>query len=393
MQESKPLGVIVIGDYTTALGVIRSLGRRSIPVYLINDKSSDIAIFSRYTKRFIKSPDIENEYEFVDFIIKVSEDESVDGWILIPTNDVAVGTISKNKRKLEEYYEVPVPDWDIIKYAYNKRLTYITAKELGIPIPQTICPKNLEELQDMLSEIRLPTVIKPAIMHKFYKKTKVKVFKASTKEELLHAYIKASSIIDPSEIIIQEMIPGGPNCLYSFGSFFRCDELVATCIAKRSRQRPMDFGTASTFVESMFIPELKEFGLRLLKAINYYGLSEIEFMKDPRTDEYKLIEMNPRPWGWHTLTAKCGVDLPYLMYKDICDGNVEPIATFKENVKWMHIVTDLSVAITEVLKGNMKIKHYLASLRGEKEFAVLSSDDPLPFIAEILMLPYLWLTR
>ena len=46
-----------------------------------------------------------------------------------------------------------------------------------------------------------------------------------------------------------------------------------------------------------------------------------------------------------------------------------------------------------MLKGKMRLNDYFASLNGEKKFAVFSLDDPLPFIAETLMLPYLWRTR
>jgi len=38
MKNRKNIGVIVIGDHVQALGIIRSLGRRGIPVYLLHDK-------------------------------------------------------------------------------------------------------------------------------------------------------------------------------------------------------------------------------------------------------------------------------------------------------------------------------------------------------------------
>ncbi|KAF5437618.1 putative ATP-dependent carboligase, ATP-grasp superfamily [Candidatus Methanophagaceae archaeon] len=155
----------------------------------------------------------------------------------------------------------------------------------------------------------------------------------------------------------------------------------------------MDFGSASTFVESVYISELVELGTCLLKALNYYGLSEVEFKKDIRDDKFKLLEINARTWLWHSLAIRCGVDFPYLLYKDMIGEHVEPITSFKENVKFIHFYTDLGVVINEVLKGKMAFKDYFISLKGEKDFAVFSLVDPLPFIAETLMLPYLWKTR
>lgn len=389
----KGIGVVVVGDHVQALGIIRSLGKRNIPVYLLHDKNLCIGRFSRYTKRFIRTPSPSNEFEFVDFMIELAKNEHLKNWILMPTNDAAVCTLSKHKETLEEYYGVPTPCWDVVKYAYNKKLTYTLAEKKRVSIPKTIYPENIDEVNEILSEIDFPVIIKPAIVDHFYKRTKMKVFKANTKEELIQAYIKASRVIDPSEIMVQEVIPGSPDNLYSFCSFFKNGKIMGMCIGRRSRQRPMDFGSASTFVESVYVPELIELGEKILKAMNYYGLSEVEFKRDPRDGKFKLLEVNARTWLWHSLAVRCGVDFPYLLYRDINGEEIKPVTSFRENVKFIHIYPDLNVVIKEILKGKMKLRDYLISLRGEKEFAVFSLDDPLPFIGETLMLPYLWKTR
>lgn len=389
----KDIGVAVVGDHVQALGIIRSLGSRGIPVYLLHDRNLCIGRFSRYTKKFVKTPNPSNEAAFVDFMIKLAKKDQLIDWILMPTNDVGVYTLSKHKETLEGYYRVSTPSWDIVKLAYNKKLTYQIAEKIGIPIPKTSYPKNLDAVHEILLDIDFPVIIKPAIVDHFYKKTKAKAFKANTKEELIQAYIKATHVIDPSEIMVQEVIPGGPNLLYSFCSFFKNGKVIGMFTGRRSRQRPMDFGSASTFVESIYIPELIELGTHLLKAINYYGLSEVEFKKDVRDGKFKLLEINARTWLWHSLAIRCGVDFPYLLYKDMVNNEVGTITSFRENVKFVHIYTDLGVVIREILKGNLKLKDYISSLKGEKEFAVLSLNDPLPFIAETLMLPYLWLIR
>jgi predicted ATP-grasp superfamily ATP-dependent carboligase len=136
------------------------------------------------------------------------------------------------------------------------------------------------------------------------------------------------------------------------------------------------------------IPELEEITRKILLEIGYYGLSEVEFMLDPRDKHYKLIEINARPWGWHTLAIGAGVDLPYLLYRDMLGETVIKDG-FDKDVKWIRLITDVPTALTEIFKGKMKIAEYLGSFRGKKQFSVLSISDPLPFIAEILMMPYL----
>jgi len=92
------------------------------------------------------------------------------------------------------------------------------------------------------------------------------------------------------------------------------------------------------------------------------------------------------------LAIRAEVDFPYLLYQDMIGRKVKN-NSFKENIKWVRLTTDISTAIMEIFKGRMKVIDYLNSLRGEKEFAVLSLKDPLPFIIELLLLPYLWKKR
>jgi predicted ATP-grasp superfamily ATP-dependent carboligase len=382
-------GVIVIGDHVQALGIIRSLGRRGIPVYLLHDKNLCIGRFSRYTKRYIKTPSASNETAFIDFMINLAKNEQIRDWILMPTNDAWVYVLSKHKETLEDYYKVPTPSWDIVKFAYDKKLTYSIAEKNDILIPKTIYPKNIDDVYERLKDIRFPVIIKGVIGHKFYQKTGVKVLKVESQDELLQQYKKYSSNIDPSETVVQEVIRG--NSTFSFCSF-RNNKLIGYWIGLKIREHPMGFGTGS-FAQSVKIPELFEIVERFLNAINYYGISELEFKKDPRDGKYKLIEMNARTWLWHSLAIRCGVDFPYLLYKDMIGEDVTPVMSFREGIKWIHIYTDLWVAMKEILKRNLKIGDYLRSLKGEKEFGVFSLEDPLPFLCETIMLPYLWKTR
>ena len=64
------------------------------------------------------------------------------------------------------------------------------------------------------------------------------------------------------------------------------------------------------------MPEMRTVGERFLSLIDYSGVGEVEFMRDPRDGVYKLLEVNPRFWGWHSLAIAAGIDLPYLWYRD-----------------------------------------------------------------------------
>lgn len=394
MNASDPhTGVIVIGNHLQALGIIRSLGRRGIPVTFVNDKKVCLGRFSRYTRNFLVCPPLDDYEKLADFLIGLAKNDGARRRLLLPTSDAAVCALSTCRTRLEPHYLVATPPWDIVQNAINKKLTYAVAKKCGIPCPETWFPEDLSDVQDIGRSISYSVILKPAVMHSFYKIFKKKAVVAQDRSGLTAAYEEITRSSPSADLMIQDIIPGRPGHLYSFCSFFKNGQVNEMCMGRRHRQRPMDFGKGTTFAESEFVPELAEYGPAFLKEINYYGLSEIEFKKDPRDNRYKMLEMNARTWLWHSLAARCGIDFPAIQYDDLVNGGSTPPKTFRTQVKWMHFTTDFATSFQEILAGRLKPSEDLESFRGERESAVFARDDPAPFFAEALLLPYLLVTR
>jgi D-aspartate ligase len=167
---------------------------------------------------------------------------------------------------------------------------------------------------------------------------------------------------------------------------------VAGFAANRRRQHPPEFGHATTFAVAVDIPELRDQAERLLREIGFYGLAEVEFMRDEREGVYKFIEINGRIWGWHTLANAAGVDILPLLYADLTGRDVRP-GPARAGAKWVRLMTDLPTCAKEILSGRMTFGDYLHSMSGPKEFAVLTAKDPLPFLMELVLAPYLWWKR
>jgi predicted ATP-grasp superfamily ATP-dependent carboligase len=367
---------IVLGGHVQGLGIIRSLGRKGIPVYLIDDTAASIGRFSRYCTRFFCVPRMKQEEPLLDFLLKLPTSQAIQGGVIFPTHDATVEILSKNKERLSGRYRISTADWRSTELAYNKKLTYKLANKIGIPVPQTYFPTDIDEICQIGRSVSYPTIIKPAVMHKFYDKLKVKAYKANNVNEM-----------------IQEIIPGPPHELYSFCCFYK-QGVKASCTGQRCRQIPMDFGKATTFVQSVDIPQLRHYGEKLLSEIEYYGLAEVEFKRDRRDGLFKLLEINPRSWKWHTLAIKAGVDMPFLIYSDLVGRSVvDQNLTGRLNVKWVELVSDFYVACGEIIKGNLSLREYLESLTGDVEFAIASREDPWPFIGYMILIPHFLFSR
>ncbi|NJO87641.1 MAG: ATP-grasp domain-containing protein [Chloroflexia bacterium] len=281
----------------------------------------------------------------------------------------------------------------ITDLAFNKRKTYETAKQAGLLIPESFYPNSMEELKQIEEKLTYPVILKPAIMYNFYKKAGKKVFKCSNKEELITNYEKAIQIIPKDEVIIQEMLLGGAEKLYSFASYASKGEIKGSFIANRIRQKPMDFGVATTFAITVQSDRIDELASKFLKSLNYTGVSEVEFMFDDKINDFKLIEINPRTWKWHTMANKVGINLIKMLIDDFSGKKITVQKNTTENIGWIEQLTDTFIMLSEVMKGRMKIKDYLKSLKVNKEYATWDRKDPWPAIMYILLSPYLYFTR
>lgn len=382
-------GTVIIGGDFQGLGIARNLatlGERCTVVA----PGFNICKVSKYINKFCIAPPLDKPEDFADFLLKLAVEEKIDKAVLYPTSDAAVFVLSHYRKKLERHYLVPTPPWKITKLAYNKKFTYRLAEEVGVPAPKTFYPEDEEALRDL--DIDYPVILKPAIIANFIPSTSLKAIRANDFDELLRFYRFMASVIDRSEIMVQEFIEGGTKNLYSFCSLFREGKVRAKIMAKRLRQHPMDFGTATTYAVTCNIPELEELAFRVLNRMNYYGLSEVEFMFDEKENVYKLLDINTRTWAWHTLGARAGVNFSLLLYQDMHDQR-PLVEDFETGVLWIRELTDFTIAITEIIKGSLTVKEYLRSLSGKKELAVFSCRDPLPFMAEVLMAPYRFYKR
>ena len=131
----------------------------------------------------------------------------------------------------------------------------------------------------------------------------------------------------------------------------------------------------------------------LLKELNYTGVCEVEFLRDPRTQEYKLIEINARTWLWVGLAVACGVNYPVMIYNYLNGNQVDFPSTYQVGLQWMNRLTDLVNAMKSIVTGRLAPWRYLKSLKGRKINAIYDPDDRKPAIMFVILLPYLVLKR
>jgi len=384
----REVGAVVVGGDYQGLGIVRSLGRRGIPTCVLDDERS-IAPFSRYATCAARTPSLRDADGTIAAVLDAGRRFQLDGWVLFPTRDETVAAFAQHRDALS-MFRVPTASWRTMQWVWDKRNTYQLAEQIGVPCPRTWIPRSVDELDAI--DCEFPVAIKPAIKEHFVYATKAKAWKAANRAELRQLYERAASHVPPGELMVQDVIPGGGAAQVAYCAFFKDGRAVGSMVARRRRQHPPEFGRASTFVEAIELPLLETLSERFLTAIDYYGLVELEYKLDTRDGEYKLLDVNGRTWGYHTLGGGAGVDFPYLLYADQIGESLDPVRA-RPGVNWIRLVTDLPTGMLEILKGRLRWREYWQSLRSADVEAVFAREDPLPGLVELALIPYLSITR
>ena len=386
---SRDVGAVVLGGDYQGLGIVRSIGRRGIPVCVVDDERS-ISRLSRYCGSQARIADMGDEECVVEDLLRLARRRGLEGWVLFPTRDETVAAISRHRDRLSEVFRVPTAPWDAVRWAWDKRNTAEIAQQVGVPAPRSWQPATVADIDGIESEP--PWAIKPAIKENFFYATKAKAWRADSHAELRTLLERAWAIAGQGEMIVQELIPGDGRQQFGYGALYSNGRPLATMVVRRRRQHPPDFGRASTFVETVDEPEVEALSERVLGRIGYDGLVELEYKRDPRDGSFKLLDFNARTWGYHTIAPAAGVDFPYLSFQHALGLPVERQRA-TPGVRWVRLLTDLPTGFVQIRAGDFSLREYLRTLRSAHVEAVFSRNDPLPGLAELALLPYLAVKR
>lgn len=381
MKNKNLHGVVIIGGHIQGLGIARIFGRNGIATILLDKTKVNLTRHSKYCSKMY----LYKEEQLLEQLRNLGRQGAYTNWLLMPTNDAHVEVLSKNKAELSKYFKVSTVDIEVLNYFFNKRNTYKLAEKLQIEIPQTWMPDDWNELDNM--DLVYPCIIKPAVMHTFYSKTKKKVFVCNKKQELEENYRKAIQIIPKEEIIVQDIIPGSSENQYSACFMFDGEKALVSLVARRVRQHPPDFGNATTYAETVENLVILADAKKILKAVNFIGVCEVEFKYDKRDGLYKFLEVNPRTWKWHSIAEKSESPILMSLYNYVYNKKIIECNEYK-NATFRHLATDIPTMLKMKVLG---VKY--PKIKKNTKYAVWDSKDIAPAFFEMLYLPYLILKR
>jgi D-aspartate ligase len=299
-----PAAVIDVG-WVNGLAAIRSLGRVGIRVLAVDHRPSALGFRSRYAERFVCPDPHADEERFIAFV------RALGRIVVFPTHDEALNAIARHLDALDLL--APFPGWDVLEQVQSKRSQLEHAVSAGVDAPQTRYPGSAAEARAAAQELGLPVLVKPERPIGFKQRFRRQAFRCESVAEIEDAFTRAEEF-GP---MVQELVPGGDDTLFTVGSYISRDgRPLGVFSGRKLRQTPPGIGTCRVG-EAVWVQEAVDAALALLRAFGYFGLSQVEFKRDPRDGRFKLMEINPRLWQWHGLASACSVDLPLIAYADL----------------------------------------------------------------------------
>jgi len=301
---------------------------------------------------------------------------------LFVTSDNFLSIVSRNRKKLEKYYFINLPNQEIIESISDKYKQYQSALKAGISFPKTYFLEDIEKVNQIKDKIKYPVFLKALEVTSWRKVMGgIKGFVLNDSDELVEKY----NFIFKRGVqgILQEVIQGPDTAHFKYCAYVsRNGEFLLQFTLRKIRQNPINFGIGAV-VESIDYPELKEIGKRFFKSINYKGVGSAEFKLDEMDGKLKLIELNPRYWQQNALADKCGMNFALIDYLEVTQQNPQPSLNFKTGVKWVNVYLDFGSFLNYRRIGKISFKEWITSLKGKKIYSIFAWNDLLPVCYDV----------
>jgi D-aspartate ligase len=368
MESGNSAGTAVVAEvgWVNGLGAIRALGRRGLRVLAVDHRPWALGFRSRFAQPYLAPDPVSDEEGFVARLERLSED--LDGPApIFPTHDEHLNALARHADTLGNRFRYPFPPWATLERVQSKRHQLEQAEALGLAAPHSAHPRSAADAAAAANDLGYPVLMKPSENVLFKRIFRRQAFLCYDPAEVERTYALAESF----EPMVQEFIPGGDEHLWTLGSYLTSDgEALALFSGRKLRQTRGWMGSARVGV-SAWDDEVVDSGLRLLRALGFYGISQVEWKRDPRDGALKLIEVNPRLWQWHGLASACGVDIPWIAYRDLTGERPAPVLMKVEGKRW-------AISFMFGTKHGLQRPPYVDG--------VFALDDPKPALVQVYRL-------
>jgi len=366
--------LIVAADTIIGLTVLRSLGRRGVPVYAAATLDDALGPHSTYCRGWFRMPN--DPGQAIAALREHLQKWKITHIIGISENHISL--LNRHREELERNYTLLFPPADTFERAIRKSSTLECARRAGVPAPETRYPQSVAEIEQC-RDMEYPVILKLSF-HQFAPGTVVVFRHKSLRVENYEELYQVLSALPPGQYpMVQEFIPG-----YGVGMsmLVRGGETVLAFQHRRVREFPPEGGIGVLCEAVTPDPKLVEYSRRLLQEMGWEGVAMVEYRRDPATGRYALMEVNGRFWGSLPTAIHAGADFPFWLYRTSFPGAPHPERTYRAGMLARSLAGDTKWLVTVLRQRTVPVWRavpvYLAAFRPSMRYFMFVWDDPKP---------------
>jgi predicted ATP-grasp superfamily ATP-dependent carboligase len=375
----------------SGLAIVRSLGRRGVPVVAGGPSAPTLGMRSRFSDGRYVHPDPETGAQrFLDDLLAYLDDTTHE-YVFGPT-DWMTSLLAKHRPEIEATGTCPaVEDWETFRRVFDKGRLFERLADVDVPCPETHAPETVADVASIASDLSYPVVVKPRSKTFWDDEGRYATYLvddrnyAGSPAELRETY--RSLLAEEPKLrawppIVQEYVPGETTTTVVLAE----DGEVRAHFQERRLRTVPPSGGSSALLGVVDDRRMYRYAERVIGAFDWTGPAQVEFMERP-DGEYVLIEVNGRYWGSLPFAINCGVDVPWLHYRQLSGESVRHDGNYRTDVIQRRTRQDLEWLGHQLAERNYRaLGPFLADVvRADHTF--VSLRDPLPTLWALRQVP------
>ena len=224
--------------------------------------------------------------------------------IILPFVDPAV-EIAALERDIRPDLFIPVSDLEICSVMFDKKKSEQWFVDNGIAIPKSYQPND---------ELEFPIIIKP------------RRGSASQGIEIINSWEEWKKVKYPGDYVIQHYIEDKTE--YTVDCYVSQKGEIISVVP---RERLVVAGGEVMNSKTLHDEQLEQQSRKILKTGNFRGPNTIQFIKDNKTGEVFVMEINPRLGGGVIASIEAGADIPTFIINEYMGKEISPCTDWKPN--------------------------------------------------------------
>jgi len=260
------------------------------------------ARFSRYCHRYTFSKLGPEASERFGAIAELVTRHHID--VVLPVELEWIALQDDQRRALAELVAIaPVPDSTSFRSANNKWLLFQVLQSQGILAPPTVLCTLDGDFERQVRNLEFPVLLKPVVA---WGGENIRRFDHISQLYQFLEQCDSEKIKD--KYIVQRFLTGyvvGLNVLAQEG------RILAYTMQRGFIPNSQEYAAAAA-IRFIKRDDVLEVGQKLISALQYSGVMNVDMFYDTRENQIKVLEVNARFWGSLRGSYMAGVSFPYL---------------------------------------------------------------------------------